>query len=141
MPPKIVCISPPTCLYLGTNNNHAKLELCPKIKLNKSLSFSLSPFARCRYHHQTCLFLFRRASRRKIFSRFSTSMVFCLYRRQRPKRKNQKKKFLIEFCCEPKRKPGLRGLEEKVHKLSDNSFRNKTKGRLQRKQKRRKISG
>lgn len=86
------------CLYFFSDSNsnskstlqtrriNAKLELRPKIKLNKSLFFlnyfmllllSLSySFYRCHYHHHL-VYISLPANRRKIFSRFSTSMIFC----------------------------------------------------------------
>lgn len=50
------------CLYICLDSdcrldNHAKLELCPKIKLNKSLFFSLSPLLTLRLASATTIIM------------------------------------------------------------------------------------
>lgn len=94
------------------HNNHAKLELCPKIKLNKSL-FLLLLLYRC--HHHRHVYISLAANRRKIFSRFSTSMVFCCRKqKEKKKRKDRNKE---ECCCVPKKAGGWLG-EQKTSSLT-----------------------
>lgn len=57
-------------------DNHAKLELCPKIKLNKSLCF-LSFFSLPPPSHDV-LYIFWQQTEEKYFHDFSSSMVFCV---------------------------------------------------------------
>lgn len=85
-------LSPPSTP--NKHDNQCKTRtLAPKIKLNKSL-FSASFFSfsrRCHYHHHL-VYISLAANRRRIFSRFSTSMVFCC-------RKDNDRK-IKECCCE-----------------------------------------
>lgn len=88
--------------YDDDDDNHAKLELCPKIKLNKSLLFPLSchrfPFHSPSLVATTIIILFIylwQQTEEKYFHDFPHRWYFVVGRRQQ--------KIEEECCCEPKK--------------------------------------